>query len=505
MRDCTNVKFKNVHVDYIEHMTTQGRITAVDVENGTFQMEIEGPVPLPADDDWAQYHGAGAQGGVWWFGQLMDPVEDRLKFTYKDHYFLDSINHVKDKVYEVKVRADQASGLVYAEIGDRFTVKHRMAAYDFNTALKQDTVTSFIRVWYSADVLFEGVTNTASPQFFADVGLCIGRIKFKDCGLLLEEGTLTNGCADGISYWRNRAGVIMEGCTFMNNLDDHLNTKTVSAVATNKIDDYTYDIDYDINIRVGDEIILFDGKNHEIIETAYVTAFERRGSEDMTITLDRKVKGLQTKNESNPTLIYNASASAKGSIIRNNKNINSRRHAYIGRSANSIYEGNTVINCGGSMVAAMNEFSTKWRNEGPFPSSFTMRNNVMDSDGMTHGNYPVEIKSWEASLGDQAAIDGFLIENNVIDVPNLLGGMYINSVTELYMFNNTLRCDQPLTDQTRPISITNSSIAVIDGLTLDYKQNVNAAVSIAGCKVDEDNIKNITILGENSAKPYVIE
>ena len=46
---------------------------------------------------------------------------------------------------------------------------------------------------------------------------------------------------------------------------------------------------------------------------------------------------------------------------------------------------------------------------------------------------------------------------------------------------------------------------MIDGITFDYPQNVKSVVSIAGCKVNEENIKNIKIKDDNTAKPYTIE
>ena len=46
---------------------------------------------------------------------------------------------------------------------------------------------------------------------------------------------------------------------------------------------------------------------------------------------------------------------------------------------------------------------------------------------------------------------------------------------------------------------------MIDGLNFDYKQNVSAVINIVACDVDENNIKNINIIGENIAIPYSIK
>ncbi len=58
---------------------------------------------------------------------------------------------------------------------------------------------------------------------------------------------------------------------------------------------------------------------------------------------------------------------------------------------------------------------------------------------------------------------------------------------------------------TKPIVISNSDIALIDGVDFDFTQNVNAVITIDGCNVDENNIKNINVNSGNTAKKYVIK
>ena len=39
---------------------------------------------------------------------------------------------------------------------------------------------------------------------------------------------------------------------------------------------------------------------------------------------------------------------------------------------------------------------------------------------------------------------------------------------------------------------------------MDFASDVNAAVTIAGCEVNEADVKNVEVIGENTAKPYII-
>ena len=98
-----------------------------------------------------------------------------------------------------------------------------------------------------------------------------------------------------------------------------------------------------------------------------------------------------------------------------------------------------------------------------------------------------------------------LIENNTIDVPSVNGSIRINSVNGLYMLNNTIKSNAEFDRDVSPITISNSNIAQIYGVDFSYKQNVSAVINITGCEVNENDITNIKLIGENTAMPYSIK
>ncbi|MEE1050304.1 MAG: hypothetical protein U0M60_23110, partial [Clostridia bacterium] len=355
-------------------------------------------------------------------------------------------------------------------------------------------------------ITLENVTIYGSPWLGGSIGLCWGKINFINFGEKTKPGRLLCVNSDGLHVWRNRAGILVENSTFMNNLDDHINTKGEDGIMLKRIDDYTYEVDNDLNYRVGDELIFFDVPNHKILAKAFLKEFDQVSSAKAIITVDRKIDGIVSREDATvrPTMVYNVSASSAGTIVRNNTFMYSRRHAYITRSQNSIFENNKVIECGGSGLIAKNEIGSA-SSEGPFPSSFTMRNNEIKAPGITNGYYPVEVKSWDAKLGDSAAVDGFLMENNIVEVDTESRMISIESTQDLYMLNNTIKCKREVDHTTMPVAIVNSEIKMIDGLNFDYESDVDAVISIAGCKLDESNIKNINFLSDNTAKEYIIK
>lgn len=501
---CTNIKVKNIDVKYDERMIIWGYVKSVNEDGQSINIEIPDDSPLPADDAWAQYYCSNTSDGPWIFGNIMDSTEAVPRFLPFDALMIKSVEKVQGREYKVTFKSSIAMYSSLIQEGDRFPFKSRWNSYDFGEYNKYGRP-DFISVSYSKDVTFEGVKTTNSLLMLAPMSYNQGRITLKDCEMSLAPGAIITSSADGVHTSSNRFGVIIDNCTFENSFDDLINTEAYCGAVTKTVDSYIYETSRDMQCVIGDEIAFFNTSNHEIVGTAFLKEIEKTEDGKYRLTVDRRVdKVVSQENSSVPTSMYNLDSANKGNIIRNSTFRNSRRHAYIIRSACSIIENNRMENNAGAATEAANEIHGTG-NEGLVPSALTFRNNVVKSDGIGSQYVPLKVYSWNAQLGEQACIDGVLIENNTIDVPSLHGSISINSVTGLYMLNNTIKADKMLNESTQPVVISNSSIKMIDGLNFDYKQNVNAVITIAACEVDESNIKNINIIGSNTAVPYSIK
>ena len=501
---CTNIKVKNIDVKYDERVIIWGYVKSVNEDGQSINIEIPEDSPLPADDAWAQYYCSNTSDGPWIFGNLMDSTDAVPRFLPFDALMIKSVEKVQGREYKVTFKSSIAMYSSHIQEGDRFPFKSRWNSYDFGEYNKYGRP-DFISVSYSKDVTFEGVKTTNSLLMLAPMSYNQGRITLKDCEMSLAPGAIITSSADGVHTSSNRFGVIIDNCTFENSFDDLINTEAYCGAVTKTVDSYIYETSRDMQCVVGDEIAFFNTSNHEIVGTAFLKEIEKTEDGKYRLTFDRKIdKVVSQENSTVPTSMYNLDSANKGNIIRNSTFRNSRRHAYIIRSACSIIENNRMENNAGAATEAANEIHGT-SNEGLVPSALTFRNNVVKSDGIGSQYVPLKVYSWNAQLGEQACIDGVLIENNTIDVPSLHGSISINSVTGLYMLNNTIKADKMLNESTQPVVISNSSIKMIDGLNFDYKQNVNAVITIAACEVDESNIKNINIIGSNTAVPYSIK
>lgn len=508
IQSCTNVKFKNLAAAFKEYTSTYGVIKEINNEEGYFIIDINDGSTKPAPQEWVDAHGY-----KWDFTQLVNSEDDHPKMNVTDVLFIEGVHKAQGSSYKldesddykVVIAQNSRVNMKYAEIGDRLALRSGLLSYDLSNTSKDGSIMG-IEVLYSSDILIEGVDLYGSIYFGMAIGGCTGRVTIRDFGLKRKDGELMASNSDGIRSWRCRQGITIENSVLYYNLDDHMNTTGKGSEITDKIDEYTYKVVEGLNWRQGDEIKFYNASNRQLLGSAFITSCNTNHAGG-TIVVDRKIEGVLSKNDdkvSQPTIAYNINTSAKGSVVRNNEFIGSRRHGYISRSTNSIFEGNKVLDCGGCAIEAADETGAGF-NEGPFPSSFTIRNNYIEgSDGNTIGNYPINVMVWGGSLGSSAAIDGVLIENNTVNVANKNRMISVSHAKDLYMLNNTLVCEEGLQKSTLPVVIVNSEIKQLDGLKYDSPQEVEAVVTIAGCKVDEKGLKNIDIKEGNKSQPYII-
>jgi len=510
IRNCTNLKIQNLEVDYNELTYTQGRITYIDKENHTFRLEIDEGHLLPADDAWV-HHFWGPTAlkephlGGWSFGTVMDPTEDRIHLDRKyDEIFVKTVTPYENREYELTVLEGYYANLNEVEVGDRFVLNTRFNTYDIGTETLDGLIRTAVQIYMSGDITFENVNLYQAHWNGFNMGMCWGRIFLKNVGVKTKPGRLMACNSDTFHMWRCRAGVVMDGCTFENNMDDHMNTKTESGFILEH-DEYSYVINYDLNIRIGDELMFMNAvRGGTVLGTAFVKDIEIAHGQGWRVTVDRPVEGIVDGTEGlEVTKVFNLDSCARGNIVKNSTFRNSRRSPYLCKSPNTIFDNNIIENCGGSGFKGVPESAAAGKREGVYPSSCTVRNNTMTYEGQIQPNGPIAIYSDSTPIGGQAKIKDVLLENNTITSNNPNNFIYIHSVDGLYMYDNTLisrRTDMPETNT--PVIIRNSRVNEIDGVTLDFARDVEVAVTLSGCEVDTNNIKNISVLNGNSAQPY---
>ena len=97
----------------------------------------------------------------------------------------------------------------------------------------------------------------------------------------------------------------------------------------------------------------------------------------------------------------------------------------------------------------------------------------------------------------------FLLEGNVFEMTRTGTVFKIADVNDLYMINNKIINHGVNTSENMPITVKNSVISLVDGITFEYDNNgVEYGLNIAGCEYQDSNIKNLNILNNNTMKAY---
>lgn len=496
---CKNVKIQGLRAMYEEHTSSQGVIKAVDNHNGILRVAIDEGFSLLPPNEWVE-----SAGGSWAFTQLIDPSGEYVKIDVPDVLTISKANRVSNRDYNVYIADLHKSYIQYCEVGDRVAFKTNPNSYNMNKLSKPGSPNA-ISIRNSADVVVENVDVCGSLAFAVEIGFCTGRITLRGLNMPRINGAIETTNSDGFHGWRSRAGLTVENCVLETNFDDHGNVMCNAANVTDRINQYTYKVDLGQKFMPGDEIVFFDPTSNKVLGTAFLKSFEGNHAGGI-IVVDRNIEGVLAKNTdgaSRPSIIWNANACFRGTVVRNNTFISSRRYATLFRAPNCLFDNNRIINCGGGL-AAMNEVTSSW-DEGPFPSALTVRNNYFEGAGNTIGRYPIDIRIWNSSSDTTPSIDGVLIENNIIDVANKYRMISIDSVRDLYMMNNTIRATKAnILESTTPIVITNSEIKLIDGVKYEATQNIPAVITTTGCKIEENAIKNITKPEGNTSELTIV-
>ena len=509
--NCANVKFVNMEIEYAEQPVSHGIVTDINEDELYVELEVPEGFPLPSFPEWQfNYYSNG-----YWYTMVCDPVKPRPKFGVST--FMDGVNTIlpvegKDRTYRMYLTSKQY--IRESDIGDRFLIMNRTGTYNVGENTHDGLIHGGLMwIYRSGDITLENFNFYGSVYNGLNLGENWGDINLINWGLKVKNGTICNTNSDGIHCWDNRGSLIMDGCTMMMTLDDQINTNNSSRFIYNyNKDTLTFDSPFAAELRVGDELLFVDAnddaKTHRILGSAFVKAFSKNSDGSFHVTIDRHVEGIDTSRmpsgADSRTVVFNNECTNKESAIVNSKFAYSRRYAWITKSKNSLFAYNYVYENGGSAIAAGDERrAQKW--EGSFANAFTMSNNlIVAPDLVSTVDYPVQIQWQTGRMNDEPAlIDGFLMENNVIDSGRMDTALKANAIDGFYLLNNKFMSTVDLKRAGAPIVIKNSRIEKIDGIEYDFKQPVDAAINISACDYDPEDITNIDIVSKNAENVYL--
>jgi hypothetical protein len=422
----SGVYLKNLIIDHDPLPFTQGRIVGVDLEGGSFDLEIEPGFPLLSERGFAE---ASERHGKW--GMVFERRRRRLKAGAPSHLFLASWSHLRDRVWRIWPREAERGGLRYLEVGDRFVQLAR--GYYAATAF-----------YSSRDCGIENVTIHSSAGVAAvlvgnEGGITIRRLAVR---FPVNSRRLLTTDADGVHCQQDRRGPLIEGCYFEGMADDGVNIYTPPNVVLEVRSPTQVATTPQGRIRPGDLLQIMDPRAGEV--RAEVRASEVGWEQGRyLLALERAVPGIKAGGDFREAdTIYNLSACGEGYVIRNNTLRNHRRHGLFLKGRNGLVEGNTFENLSGLGVVIAND--SEWP-EGPFPRDVTVRKNRFVgcgySLGMADSPRGASLRVCGEKLRSEVAngrpVSGIVIEDNEFRDP-LGAAIFVGAAREVRISGNRI-------------------------------------------------------------------
>ena len=467
---CKQAGVCDVVVDYDPVPFLQGVVRAVDVEAGSFDIEVEAGYPTPDAENFLK---ALEPFGKW--GMIMDPATRRIRAGTPDHFMTPRWERREGRVWRFfTADAHHRRNLQHMRTGDAYV--HLARGYG-----------SAILAQGCEDIRIENVTVHASP------GLAVGLVR--NSGEILVrglevrfapgEGRLLTTNADGVHCQGNRGGPIIEDCFFEGMADDAVNIYAPPNVLREIRSPLQWLVSPGTAILAGDRLQVLDprtGRVRGVVRAAEVTQ-ERRA---FLLTLDAPVEGATAGEDHRlADTLYNLDACGAGFRIRRNHMHGNRRYGCLLRAGSGLVEDNVFEDTTGAGVVLTNE--PDWP-EGPVPWDIAIRRNRFIRGGTCLGYsdapHGAALQVRAARLGhglaEAEAIGGVTIEGNAI-VDRAGTALFVGGASGVTVKENRIAA-APSTELRRrgpAILIERSSgVLLLDNTIIDPRAGTTAAVEI---------------------------
>ncbi|MFB9754545.1 right-handed parallel beta-helix repeat-containing protein [Paenibacillus hodogayensis] len=474
-RKCNDISFTGITFDYLQAPFVQGKVTAIDRVNGTFDYVPDSGYSLLDDPRFVHVP------RLW--GTVRDPDNPYwMKPTARDYTVVQSWNRLDPQTYRLTVPSNMISRLGPGELeaGDTFVL------------ITRDHGNNIFRVEDSQDFAVQDSTVYTSPgttvlAYYSD------EIAINQLQVIRKPGSdrMITTNADGIHVQASRTGPVIENSVFEGMLDDAINIYSLPIVISRVISDTEVEVTVGRLPRTGDLMQAFDPVNGVIKGTAAILSVQPVSglANRATIVWDRPVPNLKagTDHKTADTL-YNLNNSGSGFAIKNNIFRDSRRYGAFIKSGDGVIEGNRFYDLGGSAIAINNDPDYP---EGPIPGNIRIADNEADRVAYLkmHNNNAynaaILIRSQKlgSALSNEPNIGNISVENNRILHPPR-HGIYIGGVKDATLIGNQIEAtgsDPVYTGVMTGMTIESSRYINVNQTTIvDPRPELTAGIRIAG-------------------------
>jgi hypothetical protein len=438
---CEGVTVKNFCIDQSSRSYTQGTMTNIDPDAGTFELTVDDGYPAPPT------------GGTPQWGVVFDPA-GWMRWDMRSHMRLISYEDLGSGHYLANVNSAYITDLNDVQEGDTYLQPLAYINFDDN-----------VHITLSSNCLLENVALYGGRSAMSSrVDLNTGRITVRGFKVMIppyDPDRLISNWRDGVHCKDNRIGPIIEDCHFEYLLDDSINMSQNTVMASEIISDTTFRMtkaegpeiwtEDSSSMHVGDRIMVFYPPTGEYIGPVLVASVDPDARELITFDtpLTNVVAGTVTSGDTLSTHFYNLDMCNAGYIIRNNTFMPQRRHAILARSIDGTISGNWIEGVGGNGIAMENEYGAAYFS-GPFPQNVIVSNNTITS---THET-PLVVQAKTGSNNTQLAQD-IDITGNLITASEA-PAIELDNVRDVAVWSDNRFYTEDGSEMTDPLQVTDS-------------------------------------------------
>jgi hypothetical protein len=425
IEESSNLKVKNLSVDWEVPFAIEGLVVAVNSESKTFDIEVKTPYQVKYDHLYLSLE------------REDSPYERKFgkRFAFWEHYNLEAGQNIfwdpktMAPLYNTRLYNMPEKG-IYAE-------ELKQGLIRISTEMKklppvgsvmvskgeylQNRTSPAFRVFKSKNILF----NEVNVHHAGAMGLIAERsedITLDSFNVVLKEGSgrMITTTADATHFCNVKGTVTIKNSTFENMLDDATNIHGTYVRVNKIIDDYTLAVEtfhphqngYLFG-EEGDKVQVINQKNLQpSTDPLVLTKVERVNEKISYITFDKSIKNKVNVYDGVENISWHAAAIIENNIVRNN-----RARSFLISTPRKVVVRNNYLSSQMASFRLTGDLNL-WNESGP-NEGLLIENNVIEN-AVYGGNGPQAV---------------FLIDPQYLDKNNI-EGTYSRDIT---IRNNTIR------------------------------------------------------------------
>lgn len=363
--DSSDVRVRQLRIDYDPLPYAFGTVVAVDEQSGTFDLELEAN-SIAFDHPAFSKENAKA---VWGLAVRPDPVHGTTRYGPDIIGGGGMISPVQGRRWRLESKLPSGKTAAQAGLAAGVRYVHMPRTYGAGVCFRKST-----------NVRAESVTILASPGLAFLPLLCEGESAFVDCHVRVGPGRPLSTHADGIHARGLRGAIVVERCSFEGMGDDAINIHSSAILVQNIVSpSEIMPANNTWSVRSGDELIALDPVSLAV-KACMTVASSEPGPGTTRIRFTEPVPGLKAGNAyADADRIYNLSEAGSPFVIRDCKFLSFRGRGILASSNGGTIEQNRFENNEGWAIDL--GFGERIWGEGPPPANLVIADNEFIGKG----------------------------------------------------------------------------------------------------------------------------